>query len=95
EIDVTSKDINVVELPEDMEIEFHNVDSHIIVMNSSTKELTINDLLLSLDLSTYSTSGLYTVFLTPTFKKETSWAYLPYPNYSVTFELTDKEVEKD
>ncbi len=95
EIDVTSKDIDVVELPEDMEIEFHNVDSHIIVMNSSTKELTINDLLLSLDLSTYSTSGLYTVFLTPTFKKETSWAYLPYPNYSVTFELTDKEVEKD
>ena len=75
-----------------MEIKFRDVESNIIVMNSSSKEIVINDLLLSLDLSTYSTSGLYTVFLTPSFKKETSWAYLPYPNFSVTFELTDKEV---
>ncbi len=92
EISVTSDDINVVNLPDDMEIKFRDVESNIIVMNSSSKEIVINDLLLSLDLSTYSTSGLYTVFLTPSFKKETSWAYLPYPNFSVTFELTDKEV---
>ena len=95
ELSVASENISVVNLPDDMEIKFRDVDSNIIVMNSSSKEITINDLLLSLDLSTYSTSGLYTVFLTPSFKKETSWAYLPYPNFSVTFELTDKEVVKD
>lgn len=92
ELSVTSKNISVVNLPDDMEIKFRDVDSNIIVMNSSSKEVEINDILLSLDLSTYSTSGLYTVFLTPSFEKDISWAYLPYPNFSVTFELTGKGV---
>ncbi len=91
EIEVTPENINVVGLPSGSKIDFKNIDSKIIVINSTSKEITLKDLSLTLDLSTYSTSGLYTVFLTPSFKKDISYAYLPYANFSVTFELTHKE----
>ncbi len=90
QLDVSADDIKIINLPNNLEIEFYDIDSKIIVINSTNKDITLNDLSLSVDLSTYSTSGLYTVFLTPTFKKETSWAYLPYANFSVTFELKKK-----
>ena len=90
ELQITDEDIKVTNIPDNMKINFHNFDSKIIVINSTNKEVTLNDLNLTLDLSTYSNTGLYTVFLTPTFKKETSWAYLPYANFSVTFELEKK-----
>ncbi|MBQ7897000.1 MAG: hypothetical protein IJ323_01110 [Clostridia bacterium] len=94
ELTVTPDSIKVNNLPENMDIEFHDIDSKIIVINSSNKDITLDDISLSLDLSTYSSTGLYTVFLTPSFKEELSYAYLPYANFSVTFELTEKDGAK-
>lgn len=91
EIEIKPSDIKVVGLPGGSEVEFKNMDSKIIVVNSTSKDITLDDLSLTLDLSTFPTSGLYTVFLTPTFKKDISYAYLPYANFSITFELTHKE----
>ncbi len=89
-INVTQDNLTVINAPEAMDVRFDDFEWSVLVMNASTKAITIDDIKLELDLSNYVSSGIYTVEITPKFNRDIQYAYFPNANYSVSFELVKK-----
>lgn len=91
---ITPEDLNVIGLPDFLEVEFDEPSWQFLIINSSDKELTVDDLDLTVDLSAFGTEGIYidAVTLTPKFKNNPSYAYITgNTSYALSFKLSNKK----
>ena len=91
---ITPEDLNVIGLPDFLDVEFDEPSWQFLIINSSDREFTAEDLDLTVDLSTFGTEGNYidAVTLTPKFKDNPSYAYITgNTSYALSFKLSNKD----
>ena len=91
---ITPEDLTIIGLPDFLDIEFDEPSWRFLIINSSDKEITVDDLDLTVDFSAFATEGDYVdaVTLSPKFKENLSYAYFTdNTSYNLTFKLTNKE----
>ncbi len=93
-ISITPENIKLINKPDFLDIQFGDIDWSLLIINASDKAITLDDIVLELDLTNYISNGIYTVNINPKFKEDLPYAYFVYESgYSVSFELTEKAGE--
>ncbi|MBE6701609.1 MAG: hypothetical protein E7582_06965 [Ruminococcaceae bacterium] len=93
-IDIKPSNFTIINKASNLDIKFDDIKWKLIIINSSNKNITLDDLDLTLDFDSYLSPGLYTINFVPQFKEDIDFAYSPNLTYTVSFELTQKEGAK-
>ena len=95
---ITPENLKITGLPSNLAIEFEDESWQFLIINASDKELTVDDLDLTLDLSLFVSAGKYkdAVTLSPKFKENLSYAYITdNKSRTISFSLVEKDESEE